>query len=77
MIKFIKDTLQTNGKWSLKRCLAVLFSHYVIVYTYTPSWNSAFEVLEFVVASILMFVATLLGLNEYAKRLQLKNKSEE
>ena len=77
MIKFIKDTLQTNGKWSLKRCLAVLFSHFILVYIYTPAWNEAFEVLEFVVASILMFVATLLGLNEYAKRTALKNKKEE
>lgn len=77
MIKFIKDTLQTNGKWSLKRCLAILLTHFIAMYVILPIWFPKFEVLEFVVFSFLAFVATLLGLNEYAKRLQLKDKSEE
>lgn len=77
MIKFIKDTLQVNGRWSLKRCLSVLLTHFVAIYVILPIWFPKFQVLEFVVASFLTFVGALIGMNVYQKLTELKNKTEE
>ena len=76
MKKFLKDLLQTNGKWSYKRVTAMYVLNVAILYSFLPVVDDNFTVLEFVVASLLGYSASMVGLTLWQKKLENENKEE-
>jgi hypothetical protein len=72
--KLIADTLQPNGKWSMKRIGAFTSFWIAIVYAFAPIF-SVIEIKEFVFVGLLTYSATSIGLTVWNKKLQ-KNESE-
>lgn len=52
-MKILKDTLQSNGRWSQKRLMTFSSFFIAVVYAFVPLVKSDFEVKEFVFLGIL------------------------
>lgn len=76
MNQVIRDLLQTNGKWSFKRVTAIYVLNIAILYAFLPVVDDNFTVLEFVVASLLGYSASMVGLTLWQKKLENENKDE-
>ena len=72
---FLKDLLQTNGKWSFKRVTAVYVLNIAIIYAFLPIWFPKFPVLEFVMMAFIGYSASMAGMIIWQKN--LTNKKEE
>ena len=77
----IKDTLKTNGKWSMKRLTAFVVVIFVLVLgTFIVISDKVLErevnkyAIE-VFQALLLFLATLMGIAEFGKKIE--NKIEE
>lgn len=82
--KIINDTLKSNGKWSMKRLTAfVTFNFVLVLGTFivisdkllkSPINQYSIEVFN----SLLLFLATLMGIAEFGKKIVNKEiKTEE
>jgi len=77
----IKDTLKTNGKWSMKRLTAFVVVIFVLVLgTFIVISDKVLEreVNKYAIEifqSLLLFLATLMGIAEFGKKIE--NKIEE
>jgi hypothetical protein len=52
-MKILKDTLQSNGRWSQKRLMTFSSFFIAVIYAFVPLVKSDFEVKEFVFLGIL------------------------
>ena len=52
-MKILKDTLQSNGRWSQKRLMTFSSFFIAVIYAFVPLVRSDFEVKEFVFLGIL------------------------
>lgn len=52
-MKILKDTLQSNGRWSQKRLMTFSSFFIAVIYAFVPLVESDFEVKEFVFLGIL------------------------
>lgn len=73
-MKLIKDLLQVNGKWSFKRVTALYVLTVAIIYAFLPIWYPKFNVLEFVMMSLIGYSASMVGMTLWQKNLEHKNK---
>jgi hypothetical protein len=73
--KLISDTLQPNGKWSMKRIGAFTSFWIAIVYAFTPIF-SVIEIKEFVFVGLLTYSATSIGLTVWNKKIK-QDENEE
>jgi hypothetical protein len=72
--KLISDTLQPNGKWSMKRIGAFTSFWIAIIYAFAPIF-AVIEIKEFVFVGLLTYSATAIGLTVWNKKIQ-KDASE-
>ena len=84
MWNIINDTLKCRGKWSMKRLTAFVVVNFVLIlgtFIVTSDIILDKEVNRYAVDifnSLLMFLATLMGISEFGKKLANKDlKSEE
>jgi hypothetical protein len=52
-MKILKDTLQSNGRWSQKRLMTFSSFFIAVIYAFVPLVRTDFEVKEFVFLGIL------------------------
>lgn len=76
MNTILKDLLQTNGKWSYKRVTALYVLNIAILYAFLPAFIKNFTVLEFVMASLIGYSASMVGLTLWQKKLENQTKNE-
>lgn len=69
MKKIIVDTLQPNGKWSMKRIGAFTSFWISIVYAFAPIF-AVIEIHEFVFVGLLTYSATAIGLTLWNKKIK-------
>ena len=67
--KLIADTLQPNGKWSMKRLGAFTSFWLSVIYAFAPIF-SVIEIKEFVFVGLLTYSATAIGLTVWNKSLR-------
>jgi hypothetical protein len=67
--KIIADTLQPNGKWSMKRIGAFTSFWISIAYAFAPIF-SVIEIKEFVFVGLLTYSATAIGLTVWNKKIK-------
>jgi len=72
--KLIAETLQPNGKWSMKRIGAFTSFWIAIVYAFAPIF-AVIEIKEFVFVGLLTYSATSIGLTVWNKKIE-KHESE-
>jgi hypothetical protein len=65
--KIILDTLAPNGRFEIKRMLAVMAFNFSILYAFTPLLYPKFIVLEFVFFALITFCASVIGIKDYFK----------
>lgn len=79
----INDTLKSRGKWSMKRMTVLV----VLLFTLSLGAFIVFSDLVLkveinrysidVFSSLLLFLATLMGINEFGKKLENKNEPKD
>lgn len=57
-MKLLKDTLQENGKWSIKRISSFTSFHVAIIYAFIPVCLPEFKIYEFVFWGFTTYSAT-------------------
>ena len=67
MKKILKDTLQSNGKWSRKSLTAFFAFHIAVVYEFLGLFLH-FETKEYVFITLLTLVGATLGLTVWDKK---------
>ncbi len=77
MKKFIKDLLQTNGKWSFKRVTAFYVLNVAILYAFLPIVVSTFNVQEFVFWGFLTYSGSMVGMILKQKITELNKSNTE
>lgn len=70
--KLIADTLQPNGKWSMKRIGAFTSFWIAIIYAFAPIF-AVIEIKEFVFVGLLTYSATAIGLTVWNKTFKKNN----
>lgn len=74
--KIIRDTLMTNGKWSLKRLASFSAFWVAVCYVFLPVWIPLFIVHEFVFWGFMTFGASAIGMTVWNKKID-KNETNE
>ena len=83
MWNIINDTLKCRGKWSMKRLTAFVVVNFVLIlgtFIVTSDIILDKEVNRYAVDifnSLLMFLATLMGISEFGKKLENKELKTE
>ncbi|MFT5724174.1 MAG: hypothetical protein ACI9JN_001291 [Bacteroidia bacterium] len=75
--KIITDTLQSRGKWSIKRFAGISGFFISVVYALVPIFYPAFQVHEFVFWGFITFGATALGMTVWNKKIDKANTTED
>lgn len=74
--KIIRDTLMTNGKWSIKRLGAFSAFYTASVYVFIPIWVPTFPVHEFVFWGFMTFGSAALGMTVWNKKIDKQDEQD-
>jgi hypothetical protein len=68
-MKILRDTLMSNGKWSIKRLAGFSAFYTATVYAFIPMWFPLFVVHEFVFWGFITFGASAIGMTVWNKKI--------
>lgn len=74
--KLFTDTLQTRGKWSIKRMAGISGFYFAVLYVFIPFWAESFHPQEWAFWGLITFGASAIGMTVWNKKID-KNNPEE